>query len=132
MHKNNKHRGYIVYEIVFSLLIICIMLPILCSALTIFSHSTLYEEIVQDQIKLRQLQRIFLLSYDIELENNQLHFFYNKQYMTLKLVNKHLVLSPGTQIFLEDIDEIKFELNDEIELYFKRKDIEHEKKFVYQ
>ena len=62
----------------------------------------------QDEIALNQLRRIMILSKDIAYSNNSLSFEYHDERWTVSLINDHLVMQPGTQIFFTDIDGVYF------------------------
>jgi len=66
-----------------------------------------YDEI-NDEIALCQLREILLISYDMHVSSNRLDFRYRNDDFRLSLVNEKLILQPGTQIFLNDIDDVSF------------------------
>ncbi len=79
-----------------------------------------YNEI-NDQIALYQLREILLIAYDLELSADCLSFIYQNDEFRLSLVNNKLILQPGTQIFLNEIDSLYFyENNDTIHLHYQR------------
>lgn len=67
-----------------------------------------YNEI-NDEIALSQLREYLLISYDIRNYNNHLNFIYKNKDFSLNLVNNKLLMQPGTQIILNDIDDLYFE-----------------------
>lgn len=128
---NNK--GWIFYEVIITLIITIIIIPILFSCLKITVNMKFYDENIQDEIKTIQLQRIFLIAYDIKLDNNQIDFKYNNQIRSLKFINNHIILTPGTQVFYEDVDLVKFELNeDEVKIIYFRNEEIYEKNFKFK
>lgn len=104
------------------------MLPI---SLTIFKYcSNLkfdYQEI-NDEVALYKLRKIYLISYEQDVEDYCLYFTYGDTDYHLSLVNNRLILQPGTQIFLEDIDSIFFYEEDNcIKLTYQRGNKMYEK-----
>jgi len=68
-----------------------------------------YNEI-NDELALCQLREYLLISYDIKVNHYSLDFIYKNKDFSLNLVNNKLLMQPGTQIILNDID-----------VYFERK-----------
>ena len=68
-----------------------------------------YNEI-NDEIALMQLREYLLISYDIKVNNNSLDFIYKNSDFHLNLVNNKLIMQPGTQIILNDIDDVYFDI----------------------
>ncbi len=91
------------------LLIILSLLPI---AMTAFRYTAdipfLYYEI-SDEVTLAQLREILLIAYDMRAGYSALSFRYQNREFSLSLVNGKLILQPGTQIYLADLDELHFE-----------------------
>ena len=67
-----------------------------------------YDEI-NDEIALNQLREELLISYNLSFSRNELSFIYKDKNFTLSFVNNKLLLQPGTQIYLNDIDDLYFE-----------------------
>lgn len=127
-----SHRGIILHEAVVSIVVIIILIPILIMGLKLISSSKLYDESIQDEIKKIQLQRILVIAYDVKVENNQLFFKHNNQEKSLRYINNHVILSPGTQIFFEGVQDVEFKIDDNnIIIIFTRNNRVYEKKFVY-
>lgn len=91
------------------LIIIVTMLPI--CALTFKYAGDIkfdYNEI-NDEIALMQLRELMLISYDVYVNTSSVDFIYKNKDFKLSNVNNKLILQPGTQIFLNDIDDLCFE-----------------------
>ena len=67
-----------------------------------------YNEI-NDELALCQLREYLLISYDIKVNHYSLDFIYKNKDFSLNLVNNKLLMQPGTQIILNDIDDVYFE-----------------------
>lgn len=128
--KNVKHvkSGIIEIRNLIALYVVLIMLPL---ALCIFIFCANFDfdyKTINDEIALYKLRKIYLLSYNQEIAKDHLSFQYDDRYFTLELINNHLVLKPGTQIFLEDVDDLYFENDDScIQVVYTRKGKRYEK-----
>jgi len=105
-------RGFALIELLITMIIVTAMIPITIICLSPFQNLLQFDERIQDQIALRQIRRIIMLSYDPEFSSEELDFIYQEKQQKLRFINHHLVLSPGTQIFLSDIDDAGFEEKD--------------------
>ena len=82
---------------------------------------------LQDQIALVQLRHYLAVAYDIELQPTMISFQRQHEEMRLRLVNQNLIIQPGTQIFLIDIESAMFYLeNDSVILRYVRENQEYE------
>ena len=82
---------------------------------------------LQDQIALVQLRHYLAVAYDIELQPTMISFQRQHEEMRLRLVNQNLIIQPGTQIFLIDIESAMFHLeNDSVILRYVRENQEYE------
>lgn len=82
---------------------------------------------LQDQIALVQLRHYLAVAYDIELQPTMISFQRQQEEMRLRLVNQNLIIQPGTQIFLMDIESAMFYLeNDSVILRYVRENQEYE------
>lgn len=63
---------------------------------------------IQNEMSLVQLRRIMLIAYDLDMYDDHLEFVYHGEDYRLRFHNRHLILSPGTQIFIEDCDDVCF------------------------
>lgn len=125
---SRMHRGFAVIEVLIVLCILCAMIPVTIVCLRPFSRMLEFDEEVQDEIALAQMRRILLLSYDIRCSSDSLQFLYQQKDWTLSCKNDHLVLSPGTQIFLSKIDAASFYLDGQcIFIHYTREGKEYEK-----
>ena len=82
---------------------------------------------LQDQIALVQLRHYLAVAYDIELEPTTISFQRQQEEMRLRLVNQNLIIQPGTQIFLMNIENAMFYLEkDSVILRYVRDNQEYE------
>ena len=95
------------------LIITITMLPICISAFRYTSDITFEYNEISDELAIYQLRQQLLIAYDMQCNKDELSFIYkNKQYR-LSLVNNKLILQPGTQIYLNDIDYLYFDYRGE-------------------
>ena len=95
-----------------SLVIIMIFLPL--SSLTLDYVSRIdydYSEI-NDEIAMYQLRELLLIAYDIEIDDDEINFTYQDKTFRLSLINNRLILQPGTQIYLDEVDNLYFMQSD--------------------
>ena len=106
--RNTGRRGFILTELIIVLIASMFLMPIGLSALKVLKPMISFREEVQDAIALTQLKHILIVSEDFAADGN-LSFIYHREPCVLRTVNNHLILSPGTQIFLSEIDSAVFE-----------------------
>ena len=123
MYFNRFRRGSILAEYIISILIVITFIPLLILCIRINISSLTFQEEAQDEIALAQLKKILNVGSSFEVSSNMIQFDYHDEKYRLYLVNNHLILTPGTQIFLSDIDSINFYL-DKSYIYctYKRKE----------
>lgn len=110
------------------LMISSIMLPICISCFTFVSNFEFDYKSINDEIAINQLRETLLIAYDMEVHNDELNFIYKNKDFVLSLVNEKLILQPGTQIYLMDIDDVYFyERNNCVYVRYFRGDKEFEK-----
>ena len=94
------------------LIITITMLPICVEAFMFTSKIPFDYSEINDEICLQQLRDQLLISYDMNISADKLSFIYKNKNFTLSLVNRKLLLQPGTQIYLNDVDNLYFETKD--------------------
>ena len=110
------------------LIITCTMLPITVQAFRFTSNIKFEYNEINDEIALMQLREILLIAYDMNIYSDELNFRYKNKDFSLSLVNNKLLLQPGTQIFLNDVDNIVFKTkNDFIYVEYERNNETYER-----
>lgn len=104
----SSRRGFISSRTIVALLITITMLPIVVSIMSFSSNLNFSYSEVNDELALVDLRRILLCSYDVNNSGNCLDFIYNNENFSLSLINRRLVLSPGYQMFLDNVDNLEF------------------------
>lgn len=90
------------------LIITITMLPICTQAFINISNIDFNYYEINDEICLSQLREIFLIAYNIKISDKEISFLYKDNEYVLSEINNKLVLHPGTQIFISDIDDLYF------------------------
>jgi hypothetical protein len=120
--------GFAMIEILITLMVVAAMIPITVLCIKPFENLLGFNEEIQDQIALSQLRRILLLSYEIKCDPEQITFVYQEKLRNLSCINDHLILSPGTQIFISNIDTAYFiEEGNCIYIVYERQQKQYEK-----
>ena len=123
----SNRNGFALVEVLVAILTVCICIPILVSVISLMRTSLKDRTSLQDQIALVQLRRYLAVAYDIELLPSSLTFQRQHEEMRLSVVNQNLIVQPGTQMFLMDIEAALFYLEeDSVMLRYVRNHQEYE------
>ena len=87
-------------------------LPAVMASLNALRLLLIPSPLVQDEIALCQLRRILSHSHDMEVDAHQVSFIYHEEEARISLVNGSLILQPGTQIFLTELEQCTFSVSD--------------------
>lgn len=114
----SNNKGFATRSLM-ALLITLSILPLAVSIITYCASLKQNYNLINSEIALMDLRRIMLISYDMEINENQLDFIYHNEEYHLVYINDKLILTPGTQIILNNIKEVSFyEKNDSIYLKY--------------
>ncbi len=123
----SNRKGFALVEVLVAILTVCICIPIMVSVISLMRTSLKDRTSLQDQIALVQLRRYLAVAYDIELLPSSLTFRRQNEEMRLSVVNQNLIVQPGTQMFLMDIEAGLFYLEgDSVMLRYVRNHHEYE------
>ena len=105
-----RHRqsGYVMQDFLLSLLIVVVMVQITTAAIRLLPSFSSVSQSVQDEIAFAQLQKILIISDDFNVEEETLYFTNQGREMKLRKVNGNVIIQPGTQIILADVDYVVF------------------------
>lgn len=95
-------------ELLLSLIILTAALPPAVSCLGQLKQSVSHDSVIQDEIALCQLRKILSLASELSISDNQLTFRYHDESCTLSKINRHLIMKPGTQILMQDTEQVYF------------------------
>ena len=123
----SNRKGFALVEVLVAVLTVCICIPIMVSVISLMRTSLKDRTSLQDQIALVQLRRYLAVAYDIELLPSSLTFQRQHEEMRLSVVNQNLIVQPGTQMFLMDIEAALFYLEgDSVMVRYVRDNQEYE------
>lgn len=113
-------NGMIMTNFLVTLLTFMLSINVIFSCMNIISKHNFYEESLQDLIGLSQLSRYLILADEIKIENNCIHFKYLDKDMKVDVVNKNLIIQPGTQFVIVNVDYLNFYIENNL-LYIEYK-----------
>ncbi len=119
-------QGSLLIDCLITLLVLVSLLSLISDFLRVQRSKLIFDKL-QDEVSLSQLRRSMLLAKDFCLSENNLQFRINDEVKELELVNHKLILRPGVQIFLENIDQISF-VNEENKWYLLYWQNDHSRK----
>lgn len=119
-------QGSLLIDCLITLLVLVSLLSLISDFLRVQRSKLIFDKL-QDEVSLSQLRRSLLLAKDFCLAENNLQFRINNEVKELELVNHKLILRPGVQIFLENIDQISF-VNEENKWYLLYWQNDHSRK----
>lgn len=104
------------------------MLPLCIDSLNCVIKFQCDYNYISDEIALAQLREQLLFAYDIRVDNSEINFIYQNKEYQLSYVNKKMILQPGTQIYINNIDNLSFiEKNNCIYVSYERNNKEYER-----
>ncbi len=133
MHSRHRgRRGFMTGRLVFSLAVCLMMMPLTVTAMKVIGRQLVFREEVQDEIALAQLRRILITGDDYVCSRQEVTFLYHSATVRLYTVNRRVILTPGTQIFLSDIDSAYFYLdNGLLYISYSRMDRTYERVLIH-
>lgn len=115
-----------------ALYIVLIMLPLTLTAYRFVANVTFDYNEINDEIALNQLRNDLLFIYDLDYSYGELRFLYKDRNCSLKMINNKLILTPGTQIYLYDVDNLYFDvINDCVYVNYERENKEYKRVLCY-
>lgn len=103
-----SNRGFIKTRFLIALFITLSLLPISASMIRLIADIKMDYNLVNNEIAMMDLRRILLIAYELDISEYELNFIYHNTSYSLRFVNDKLILSPGTQIYLNNIKEASF------------------------
>ncbi len=76
--------------------------------INMMSYIRLYDQHLQDINGVLQLKQILNLGSNIEISSDQIEYDYNENHFTVNLINDRLIIQPGTNILILDINSVEF------------------------
>lgn len=97
-----------------SLLVICLMIPLVIESFKILTRVDIVDQIAQDEVVTYQLRKILLLSDNISCYENEISFDYHDKTWSIYHINNHVILTPGVQIQYTEVEDAYFSIEDSI------------------
>lgn len=135
MQRRRKYgrNGFILSEMLMALFILAIALPLEVSGLKILLKQLHFNAAAQDEIALAQLRRVLNVCYQKKIEEGQLSCEYEGERIEFRFSGNHLYAAPGTWIFLMDIDEAEWQINEGLlSLRYRRNEVIREMALSYE
>lgn len=85
------------------------MLPICIESFNYVSNIPFEYNEINDELGLCQLREQLLIAYDMRVSPNEINFIYKNKNFRLSLVNGKLLMQPGSQMYLNDVDDLYFD-----------------------
>ena len=108
MRRRSRNGSVLIADVLMSVMIVVMLVPVTVISIALMHDAMQFNMQVQDETALTQLRRILLISYDMETDGTCLYFEYQGRQCRLQQVNENLIIQPGTQIILADIDTCSF------------------------
>lgn len=102
------NRGFTYGRTLMALLITLTILPLAISIFSFVANIKPNYNLLNNELALIDLRRRLLIAYDLNIEENRLEFINDGETNYLYYVNDKLILSPGTQIYLNDVKDVYF------------------------
>ena len=100
--------GFILSETLLAFLIALWLVPLTVSCAAVLGGTDRCDQQLMDETAAIQLRRILLTAYDLKTDGGAVYFQAQGRNMTLSLVNRNIIIQPGTQIIFADVDSARF------------------------
>jgi len=110
-NRDTDRRGYIIEQLLITLLICAFLIPVTTALILILSKALNSRGDFQDEAGIASLRHVINISEDISCSGDQLTLTCHGKEMILAQRGSCLdLLSPGTQIFLSDLESVHFSI----------------------
>lgn len=124
------NKGFTLLESLIALLVSSCIFQLLLMTQTVLHHNQIMPYLAQDVMSSYQLQRIFMLSTNIEqLDETTLEFDYLGEKRWLVIEHNRAFMQDGMVIYFNDIDDAMFEINGK-DIYFFYQRLQREYKLL--
>lgn len=117
-----SRSGFALIELILTLCIATIFFPLESKALSYFMNQDYSADTLQDEISLAQLRRVLNLCYEKKLVDNTLVCSYKQNAIEFRYKNKRLYTTTGTWIFLNEVDDLFWNIQDHLVFLNYRRD----------
>lgn len=103
-----RKSGFILKDYLLSLLVVMTLLPIIIASLRLVVKYDYFDTRIQDELSILHLRQKLILAEDFDYNYPNLSFTLEEREWTLYYDGKRLYLSPGYQLFIDDVEELKY------------------------
>ncbi len=108
-----KNPGSILIDMLLALSLSLFLAGVFSNIVSLYSKIQFNSYSLQNRLGLVQLQYYLMLAYQFQVDGEELRYMIADQEYTLRLSNGRLIQQPGTLIFLLDIEDCEFSLEEE-------------------
>lgn len=126
-----RKTGYTLIECLIALMVLCLASSIYFTAMKKVKNLTINTDRIQDINGIHQLALSLALATDMEFSSDQITYYYKDESFMISLVNEKLMIQPGTNILLLNIDAIEFFQEDEQVILIYRRDDKEMRRVIY-
>jgi len=126
-----RKTGYTLIECLIALMVLCLASSIYFTAMKKVKNLTINTDRIQDINGIHQLALSLALATDMEVSSDQITYYYKDESFMISLVNEKLMIQPGTNILLLNIDAIEFFQEDEQVILIYRRDDKEMRRVIY-
>ena len=101
-------KGYILKDFLLGIIVFMMLFPVVVKSAEIVSGLNFVDAQLGDELSILQLRRKMIISENIVINGNSISFIIGDTEFTLKYEEHRLYLTPGYQLFLNDIDGLRF------------------------
>lgn len=101
-------KGYILKDFLLGIIVFMMLFPVIVKSAEIVSGLNFVDAQLGDELSILQLRRKMIISENIVINGNSISFIIGDTEFTLKYEEHRLYLTPGYQLFLNDIDGLRF------------------------
>ena len=101
-------KGYILKDFLLGIIVFMMLFPVVVKSAEIVSGLNFVDAQLGDELSILQLRRKMIISENIVINGNSISFIIGDTEFTLKYEEHCLYLTPGYQLFLNDIDGLRF------------------------
>lgn len=125
-------KGFTLLESVFALWIVSFCLVLLVSCMQLMRNIELSNLYAQDDMALYKIRLMLALSKDVEEVNDNLDFSYENTNYTMYLYEDKIILIPGYQVLLQDVDNMYIEVSNNVYYLVYERENKITKRFIYE
>jgi len=123
--------GYTLIECLIALMILCLASSLYFTAIKNVHDLKIDTDRLQDINGIHQLALSLALATDMEVSSDQIAYYYKDESFVISLVNHRLMIQPGTNILLLNIETIEFIQEDEQVILLYTRDDQEMRRVIY-